>query len=94
LRLAGLIGAAVVSAFLLNKWMGPQRRKQAATLFDGLNVLIMVVFAIALMAGIPDRVIAQPLYASRTRRACNQPARRCSTSSPLGCFWLPGASAP
>jgi hypothetical protein len=29
LRLAGLIGAAVVSAFLLNKWMGPQRRKQA-----------------------------------------------------------------
>jgi predicted Na+-dependent transporter len=63
LRLAGLIGAAVVSAFLLNKWMGPQRRKAASTLFDGLNVLIMVVFAIALMAGIPDRVIAQPLYA-------------------------------
>jgi predicted Na+-dependent transporter len=63
LRLAGLIGAAVVSAFLLNKWMGAQRRKQAATLFDGVNVLLMVVFAIALMAGIPGRVMAQPLYA-------------------------------
>lgn len=63
LRLAGLIGASVASAYLISRWMGPERRKSATPVFDGLNVLIMVVFAIALMAGIPDRVIAQPGYA-------------------------------
>lgn len=63
LRLAGLIGASVISALAWSKWLGPARRKAASTLFDGINVLIMVVFAIALMAGIPERVIAQPLYA-------------------------------
>ena len=63
LRLAGLIGAAVVSAWALATWLGPARRKAATGIFDGINVLIMVVFAIALMAGIPERVIAQPLYA-------------------------------
>lgn len=63
LRLAGLIGAAVVSAWALAAWLGPARRKAATGIFDGINVLIMVVFAIALMAGIPERVIAQPLYA-------------------------------
>jgi BASS family bile acid:Na+ symporter len=43
--------------------MGRERRVAAGGLFDGLNVIIMLVFAIALMAGIPDRVMAQPGYA-------------------------------
>ena len=63
LRLAALIGAAVATAYLVSRWLGPQRRRAATPIFDGLNVLIMVVFAIAIMAGIPDRVIAQPAYA-------------------------------
>ena len=63
LRLAGLIGASVASAWARATWLGPARRKAATGIFDGINVLIMVVFAIALMAGIPERVIAQPLYA-------------------------------
>ena len=47
----------------LRSWLGAERRKASAGIFDGLNVIIMVVFAIALMDGIPARVIAQPAYA-------------------------------
>jgi BASS family bile acid:Na+ symporter len=63
IRLAGLIGGASLVAFGLSKYMGTARRMAASTLFDGLNVMIMIVFAIALMDGIPARVIAQPGYA-------------------------------
>lgn len=62
LRLAGLIGASSLLAWGLRTWLGPQRRQAALGIFDGLNVIIMVVFAIALMDGIPARVLAQPAY--------------------------------
>ncbi len=58
-------------------------------MFDGLNVLIMVVFAIALMDGIPDRVIAQPAYALALMRwppACTW----ASTCSPSALFYVTG----
>ncbi|MGB7204573.1 MAG: hypothetical protein WBD37_03760 [Anderseniella sp.] len=63
IRLALLIGGASATAFALSKYLGPARRKASSGIFDGLNVLIMVVFAIALMDGIPARMIAQPGYA-------------------------------
>lgn len=62
LRLAGLISASVVTAWAIGKWLGPDRRRSSTRVFDGLNVIFMLVFAIALMAGIPERVLAQPLY--------------------------------
>lgn len=61
-RLAGLIGGSSLAAWGLRAWLGAERRKAATGIFDGLNVIIMVVFAIALMDGIPARVIAQPSY--------------------------------
>ncbi len=61
-RLAGLIGGSSLAAWALRSWLGAERRKASAGIFDGLNVIIMVVFAIALMDGIPARVIAQPAY--------------------------------
>lgn len=62
-RLAALIGGSSLAAWALRTWLGPERRKASSGIFDGLNVIIMVVFAIALMDGIPARVIAQPAYA-------------------------------
>lgn len=64
IRLAGLIGGAVVSAYALRRYLGPERRTASAQLFDGINIVIMVVFAIALMDGIPAKVYAQPGYAA------------------------------
>ena len=61
-RLAGLIGGSSLAAWALRSWLGAERRKASSGIFDGLNVIIMVVFAIALMDGIPARVIAQPAY--------------------------------
>lgn len=61
-RLAGLIGGSSLAAWGLRSWLGAERRKAATGIFDGLNVIIMVVFAIALMDGIPARVLAQPSY--------------------------------
>jgi BASS family bile acid:Na+ symporter len=63
LRLAGLIGAASVTAWFVRRAMGTARRIKAVPMFDGLNVIIMLVFAIALMDGIPGRIIEQPGYA-------------------------------
>ena len=63
LRLAILIGGSSMLAWGLRTWLGPTRRVAALGIFDGLNVIIMVVFAIALMDGIPARVLAQPEYA-------------------------------
>lgn len=63
IRLAALIGGASASAFALSRYLGSARRKAASTMFDGINVIIMVVFAIALMDGIPARMIARPGYA-------------------------------
>ncbi len=61
-RLAGLIGGASLAAWGLRSWLGAEKRKASAGMFDGVNVIIMVLFAIALMDGIPARVIAQPAY--------------------------------
>jgi len=61
-RLAGLIGGSSLAAWGLRAWLGAERRRAATGIFDGLNVIFMVVFATALMDGIPARVIAQPSY--------------------------------
>ena len=63
LRLAMLVGGGLVAALIARRLLGPARQKRLAPVFDGLNVIFMLVFAIALMDGIPALIAARPRYA-------------------------------
>ena len=60
-NLAFLVGGAYLCAIVVRKLMGPARLEASQGIFDGLNVLLMLVFAVALMDGIGARFIAEPL---------------------------------
>lgn len=62
-RLGLLVGGAAVVAAVVRKSVGVERIHRAGTSFDGLNVIAMAVFAIALMDGIGERLLADPAYA-------------------------------
>jgi len=63
LRLLLLVGGALVAAALIRRRLGRERQQALAPAFDGLNVVFMLVFAFALMDGIPDLVAARPRFA-------------------------------
>ena len=69
-RLAGLIGAAAIASAVFRRFLPPERRRQAEPAFDAANVIIMLIFAVALMDGIPARIIAQPVYAMQLIALC------------------------
>jgi BASS family bile acid:Na+ symporter len=64
LRLALLVGTAFGAAWLVRRLAGEARLARNATLIDGLTVLNLVVFAIAIMAGVTDFARARPGYVS------------------------------
>jgi len=63
LRLAVLVGGGLVAAVLARRLLGPERRRRLVPVFDGLGVILMLVFVVALMDGIPALVAARPHYA-------------------------------
>ena len=63
LRLALLVGGGLMAAVIARRLLGPERQERLAPAMDGLNVVFMLVFAIALMDGIPALVAARPHYA-------------------------------
>ena len=60
-NLAILVGGSYALAFVARRMLGEQRINSAQGLFDGMNVILMVIFAIALMDGISAQFLANPL---------------------------------
>ncbi|MGI9415051.1 MAG: sodium:proton symporter [Hyphomicrobiales bacterium] len=61
-RLAILIGGAALVAYFVRRALGPERRGTAAPVFDGLNMVFMILFAVASMDGVTHAFIADPLF--------------------------------
>jgi BASS family bile acid:Na+ symporter len=59
-RLAVIIGGAFLSAYLIRRFAGPARVRAAGRQLDGLVVLVMLVFAIAIMDGATAAIQATP----------------------------------
>lgn len=60
LRLASLMAAAAIIAIILRRVIGQQRLEHNKTTFDGINVLAMLVFAIAVMDGFGPALLQTP----------------------------------
>lgn len=66
-RLAAMIGGSFAVAFVLKRWvLSPALLKARAAQIDGLAVLGLVVFAIAIMAGVTEFFFARPGYVALT----------------------------
>ncbi len=62
-RLGMLVGGAAIIAVIVRKVIGVEQIHSASASFDGLNVIAMSIFAVALMDGIGARLLADPVYA-------------------------------
>jgi len=62
LRVVLVIGAPFAIAAALRWAIGPQRLRRNDALVGGLNVVLLVVFAIAVMDGVTARLAAEPAY--------------------------------
>ena len=63
-RLAVLIGGAAVCSLVARAWLGREKLRKYGSAMDGLNVVGMIVFALAIMDGIAARLLESPLYAA------------------------------
>jgi hypothetical protein len=61
LRLAGFMAGAMILAAIIKKLIGQERLERNRTTFDGVNVLVMLVFAIAVMDGFGPALLASPM---------------------------------
>ena len=61
LRLTLLIGGTFVVAMLLQRWFEAKRIARQRAVFDGLIVLVMIVFAVSVMGGMAERLVSEPL---------------------------------
>lgn len=64
LRLVLLVGSAFVAAWLVQHFVAPAAIARRRDLLDGLTVLNLVVFALAIMDGVTAFAIARPGYAA------------------------------
>ncbi len=69
LRLALLVGGALVAAAVIRRLMGPRMLAARAAEIDGVTVLLLVVFAIAIMDGVTETAIARPGFVALTTAA-------------------------
>lgn len=65
-RLALLVGSAFVAALVLRRFTSPVWRNEKARLLDGTSVLVLVLFAVAIMAGVTDKMLQSPGYVALT----------------------------
>lgn len=61
-RVSLLVALPFVLAGVLRRWLGPVRLARNQTRLEGLNVLLLLVFAFAVMDGIGPRLLNQPGY--------------------------------
>ncbi len=61
LRLALFVGGAGLLAGLLRWQLGPARLRRYGAEISGINVLLLVLFAVAVVDGMPRRVVDEPL---------------------------------
>ncbi|MBK1698862.1 hypothetical protein [Rhodovibrio salinarum] len=59
-RLAGIVGPAFVLSLLLRKLAGPDRLERARPEIEGVTVLVMLYFGIAIMDGVTARLLSEP----------------------------------
>jgi len=62
LRLGALVGAALAGALLLRRLVGLDAIARQATLIDGASVVLLLVFAVAIMDGVAVRLAEEPAH--------------------------------
>lgn len=62
-RLAALVGVAFLAAWLVRRWVSPARLAEWRERIDGLAVVSLVLFAIAIMDGVTAFALERPGYA-------------------------------
>ncbi len=62
LRVVLVVGAPFALAAILRAIVGPARLRRNDALLGGLNVLLLLVFAIAVMDGVTARLLSEPAY--------------------------------
>lgn len=60
LRLGAVVISAFVGAMIIRRLAGPARLAAHATHIDGLIVVVMLIFAVAIMDGVTDALFARP----------------------------------
>lgn len=65
LRMGLLIGGCAGIAYVIRRLMGERRTREAGTVFDGLNVILMTLFAIAAMDGVTTTMMSDPWHVIR-----------------------------
>lgn len=60
IRLALIVAVAFIAATAIRSWAGPARLARNASAIDGLLVVILLVFAVAIMDGVTATLIARP----------------------------------
>jgi BASS family bile acid:Na+ symporter len=61
-RLALFVGAGFATAAVLRRWIGARAIRGHARALDGVNVLLLVAFAVAVMDGVTARFLSDPRH--------------------------------
>lgn len=62
LRLGGLVGAALAGALILRRAIGLARLERHAARIDGVSVLLLLLFAVAIMDGVAERLAQETAH--------------------------------
>jgi BASS family bile acid:Na+ symporter len=89
LRLTLFIGGAALTAVALRRLIGGARLRRHALALSGFNVLILLAFAIAVMDGANDLILAQPQQVLRYAGAALAANLALQAVSFLAFAWLP-----
>lgn len=60
IRLAVLLAGSVAAAAVVRRLLGRERIERSGNVFDGLNVLLLFAFAVAIMDGVAARLLSDP----------------------------------
>src|SRR5262249_39619942 len=60
MRLALFVGGSFIIAALIRWWAGPERICAQGPAIGGVVVLMLVIFAVGVMDGLPDKLLAEP----------------------------------
>lgn len=62
IRLLGVIGSALAVSFMMRRYLSQAGLAKISATADGMVVMLMLVFAVAIMDGVTARLLAEPLY--------------------------------